>query len=403
MKMKNKAIEQHNEKNDKGGRKSEWFATPIFELSEEKISHVEGEVLKDGLIGTEGEAKGHGVWLDARFIEDLFEQANGLKMGIKARFGHPNMCASAIGTTLGRWKDCYIEDVEREDGSMASALRGDLHFSKAAHKAPAGDLVEYVKELAAKDGDLFGSSIVAQMDSYFKKTSDGENAYQLEEGNWVLDDGTELTLEDVSELSEETYAELYKFIACDIVDEPAANDGMFSAFSSDSVAGQITEFLDQYPTIIKELSENPLIMETIKKHPDEIDGFISRYNNNNEGNEEMTEETKEVLDESVEVESLSVDEFSKIKAEFGADIAATIFESGGKYEDALQMAFVKSKEDIEALSADKDSLMKELETAKTEIAELSEKLVHYQEVPDGVPSDFQTKVQKKSIYNQEKK
>ena len=117
----------------------------------------------------------------------------------------------------------------------------------------------------------------------------------------------------------------------------------------------------------------------------------------------MTEETKEVLDESVEVESLSVDEFSRIKAEFGADIAATIFESGGEYEDALQMAFEKSQEDIEALTADKESLVKELETAKTEIAELSEKLVHYQEVPDGKASDFQTKVQKKSIYNQENK
>jgi hypothetical protein len=409
MKMKNRAIELHNNKNDK---KREWFSA-MFEFATDSKSHIDGEILKDGLICTAGKARGHDVWLDNQFILDLESQSKRLKTGIKARFGHPNMCASGIGTTLGRWKDCYVDDVEREDGSNALALRGDLHFSKAAHKAPQGDLVEYVQELATQDGDLFGSSIVAEMNGFFKKTTDGTNAYQDKDGDWVFDSGESLNSEDLENLSEETYAELYKFMACDIVDEPAANDGMFSAFSSDSVAGQITEFLNQYPQIIDQLSQNPLIMETIKKYPGEIDGFIERYNNN-KGNDDMTKELEEaqevvepaeiVEEPAIVAESLSVEEFSKIKEEFGTDIVATIFESGGKYEDALSMAFKQSKEDVEALTADKDSLSKELKTAKTEIAELSEKLNHYQSLPDGKVSDFSTpKIQKKCIYNQEAK
>jgi hypothetical protein len=405
MKMKNRAIELHNKK------KKELFSATAFE-SNDRVK-IKGEVLVDGLICTAGEALGHDVWLDNQFIEDLAEQARGLKLGIKARFGHPNMCSGAIGTMLGRWKDTYVDMTERDDGSKAFCLRGDLHFSKAAHKAPQGDLVEYVQELATQDGDLFGSSIVAQMNGFFKKTTDGTNAYQDKDGDWVFDSGESLNSEDLENLSEETYAELYKFMACDIVDEPAANDGMFSAFSSDSVAGQITEFLNQYPQIIDQLSQNPLIMETIKKYPGEIDGFIERYNNN-KGNDDMTKELEEaqevvepaeiVEEPAIVAESLSVEEFSKIKEEFGTDIVATIFESGGKYEDALSMAFKQSKEDVEALTADKDSLSKELKTAKTEIAELSEKLNHYQSLPDGKVSDFSTpKIQKKCIYNQEAK
>jgi len=395
MKMKNKAIEEHNANQDFdiSTKDQAWFSSTTFEKSNDKISHVEGEILKDGLLCTSGEATGHGIWLDDQFILDLCTQASKLKMGIKARFGHPNMCASAIGTTLGRWKDFYVCDVIRDDGMKASALRGNLYFSAAAHKAPAGDLVEYVKSLSENDGDLFGASIVAFMSRFFKKMPDGRNVYCNDEGEIVFEDDTELTNEEKKEVLSELYGELEKFTDCDIVDSPAANDGMFSQFSGETVAGQITQFLNDHPTVIKELSENPLIMETIKKHPDEIDGFIMRYNNTKRGNEEMTEKLDKTV-EKPQVE-LSRKEFSEIEGKFGTEIAASVFKTGGNSADALEMAFAAKVKEVETLSTKVGELETELSTANKSIVEFETKIKHFEKIANGKISDFSSEHESK--------
>jgi hypothetical protein len=48
-----------------------------------------------------GEALGHGVWIDKAFCQSVAIMAAQGKLataGIKARFGHPNMCSDALGT-----------------------------------------------------------------------------------------------------------------------------------------------------------------------------------------------------------------------------------------------------------------------------------------------------------------
>jgi hypothetical protein len=385
MKMKNKAIQQHNEF-ERPETEHVRFSATTFEKGVDKLSHVEGDVLKDGLLCTEGEALGHNIWLDAQFILDLCEYATKLKLGIKSRLGHPNMCANTIGTFLGRWKDFYVCEVTRDDGTQASALRGNLEFSAAAHKAPAGDLAEYVKTLSEKDGDVFGASICAEMERFFRKLPDGRNAYyDYDEEGYVFGDGTPLTRDERDELTDERYAELYKFTECDIVDSPAANDGMFSAFSNETVAGQITEFLNRNPTVLKELTDNPLIMETIKQHPEEIDGFFSRYNKTKEGNEEMTEEKKKVAKPQT---ALSPEEFSEIEGKFGTEIAASVFKTGGNSADALELAFAAKEKEVTELSAKITDLEKELSTSKALNVDLETQIKHFEKVPNGELSDF---------------
>ena len=59
----------------------------------------ENEVLHGVQITLEGEAKGHGVWLDRAFCEAVAEQGNAMgDAGVKVRFGHPAMCSDALGT-----------------------------------------------------------------------------------------------------------------------------------------------------------------------------------------------------------------------------------------------------------------------------------------------------------------
>jgi hypothetical protein len=65
-------------------------------------------------IVTMGQAKGHGVMLDESFVQTCYEQAQELKMGLKARFGHPSMCNEALGTFVGWFRNFSLSEDGRE-------------------------------------------------------------------------------------------------------------------------------------------------------------------------------------------------------------------------------------------------------------------------------------------------
>lgn len=100
---------------------------------------------------TKGEARGHGLEIDETTLDQTIELGAGSSIGIKSRFGHPNMSNSAVGTFLGRAKN-----FRRDNG----IVRADLYFDKTAFNTPNGDLASYVLGLAESDPDAFGSSIV---------------------------------------------------------------------------------------------------------------------------------------------------------------------------------------------------------------------------------------------------
>lgn len=63
--------------------------------------------------------------------------------------------------------------------------------------------------------------------------------------------------------------------------------------------------------------------------------------------------------EELTVEAMSKETFSKIKTEFGAEIASNLFESDGTYQDALKLAYEASKEriaELEKANATKEEL-----------------------------------------------
>lgn len=241
---------------------------------------------------TEGEAKGHGVNLDSEFVETVVQQGNAKKAGLKARFGHPNMCSTALGTFIGRFKNFRSETVTRDDGSKALRAVADLFMSTEAKETPNGNLYDYVLGMAEKEPDMFGTSIVFTGGRYYRKTSTGQKVYRqyqkdeageylhTSEGKiafrWVDEKGKEVDPAK-TEIIERDFVECAELHGCDAVDDPAANDGMFSRFSQESVAGQITEFLDLHPQVFEAVSANPDIIKALAKYGDRFDEFLNRY------------------------------------------------------------------------------------------------------------------------------
>ena len=123
------------------------------------------------------------------------------------------MCATALGTYLGRFKNySYSGD----------KVNADLHLDEtSARITPNGDLFSYVLDMAEKNPDMFGASIVFEI---------AESVFLEEEM-----DGKKV---------EKEYFRLKELRATDIVDEPAATDGLFSANTFPGIA---TQFLDENP------------------------------------------------------------------------------------------------------------------------------------------------------------
>jgi hypothetical protein len=216
-----------------------YFSTPpIFSAPVANIDRELG-IIQGVTIARIGPAKGHNGFVDRSFLLQIVDNAASKPAGIKARFGHPNMCSQALGTYLGRFKNySYTGD----------QVKADLHLDDTAKNTPSGDLYTYVLDMAEKNPDMFGASIVFEI---------GESVF-LEEDV----DGEKI---------EKEYFRLKELRATDIVDEPAATDGLFSANTFPGIA---TQFLD----------ENPEIMDLIFSKPDSIIEFLSNYITNSKMN-----------------------------------------------------------------------------------------------------------------------
>ncbi|MCH8851202.1 MAG: hypothetical protein IID41_00955 [Planctomycetes bacterium] len=161
-------------------------------------------------VTTRGEALGHGMWLDKTFLSEVTEAIN-IKgdQGIKSRFTHPSMSGDGLGRFLGRVKN------GRTVGNQAVA---DLHLSELAHSTPDGDLAEFVMDMAAKEPDMFGTSIVFMPNESAELAFVADN--QDRQGRFVSPDR-----QNAQNLP---HARLLELHADDVVDEPAANpSGMF--------------------------------------------------------------------------------------------------------------------------------------------------------------------------------
>jgi hypothetical protein len=262
-----------------------WMGTTCLRAKPAGGVDTEAGVIRGVKVCSAGEAKGHGVHLDSDFIDAVVEQGAEYKRGLKARFGHPNMCSESLGTFVGRFQNFKRGETVREDGTPAACCFADLHLSETAQDAPGGDLHAYLLSMAENEADMFGTSIVFNPGKKYrrdKKTGEKvfrrvrETSYKTQVW-YTREDGERLSKEEEKDLTDELFIECEKLFACDCVDEPAANDGLFSAFSGETVAGQITQFLDLNPQIFEILEQSPEIVEAVARYGSRFDQFLTRY------------------------------------------------------------------------------------------------------------------------------
>ena len=169
-----------------------------------------------------GEALGHRYWIDEETINQVYSHAMAAnEEGVKARFTHPGMSSDGMGRLLGRLHDPRIED---------GRVLADLHLAKLAHETPDGDLAEYCMMLADEDPKAAGLSIVFHHDfnaeDEFQQAHQDEVEYTDYRGRTYTKTGFKSP--DENNVSNYPHVRLKSLRACDMVDEPAANEeGLF--------------------------------------------------------------------------------------------------------------------------------------------------------------------------------
>ena len=323
------------------------------------VIDAENEVLHDVQITLEGEAKGHGIWLDREFCEAVAEQGNATgDVGVKVRYGHPAMCSDAIGTELGRAKNFRVVDFDRViDGKTVkcAGVVADIHLLKSAHAAPQGDIAKHVLETAKEDPGQFGQSIVFTYADWVVKDKDGNrHSYREEvegldaEGKVIVgEDGKPKDRKSDSEWRAQSadgkeYVVLGKLHGTDFTDTPAATDGIFS---TRALAEEAEQMLD----------EHPQILETLEKNPKSVLEFLERT-----GLAEKVESAR-----LAGLQAAKDKELAELRTEFDG------FKK--KSADALAAANAQAKEQIEKLTADLGEKTKALADAKASVEQLTSK------------------------------
>lgn len=343
-----------------------FLSEPVYHAPVNQIDRDHG-IIRGVTVAQIGPARGHDGEIDKTFLLQLVDHANASKAGIKARFGHPNMCSTALGSYLGRFHNYSF------NGSKVTA---DLHLDNSAKESPSGNLFDYVLNMAETNPDMFGASIAFE-----------SNAFETAE---VEVDGKKKTV---------NYFRLKELRATDIVDDPAATNGLFSA---ETFPGQATAFLDQ----------NPELTELIFSKPDSVIEFLQSYLNNSNMNlsDKIIENFKQMfgvkpspISPVAEVDPVTeVAQFSKVTEVSQVSELAPVTEVPSLLETAftkLQTLGVITETEIPAELDAKTALVIEafeqtlskLDEAEKQISLLNAKLLAKPSIPSNV-SDPQVSI-----------
>jgi hypothetical protein len=171
--------------------------------------HLTGVIGEDAILGvsiaTTGEAVGHRLLFDEVTLSQLQQLGSSKASGIKSRFTHPDWFHDGLGKYLGRVRNFRVE---------SEKLVGDLLISRTAHSSPAGDIGQYVLDLAREDPAALGVSVVVDLERV-----------------WPTADGQELPAaggRPADAIGQYPVARITGLYAADLVDEPALNpNGIF--------------------------------------------------------------------------------------------------------------------------------------------------------------------------------
>ncbi len=180
---------------------------------------------------TMGPALGHDFLVDAVMLGQVEKAINAHTKGIKSRLTHPGIpdCGGqdGINTLVGRVSNASVAEDQ---------VYGDVKFGDYTKKNPAGDLAEYVMDIAEEDPEICGLSIVfdpaefeeQKNEEYDEDDPDSPETFQLGR------------VKDVS--------------AADFVGDPAANaGGLLSRLPMRVLSSLPKSYLDQWIEAIVKL------------------------------------------------------------------------------------------------------------------------------------------------------
>lgn len=197
-------------------------ARPVGAVDEKQM------VIHDVAVCIQGEALGHGLWLDEAFIRAVIEQGNAAEKGLLCHFGHETPNANRIKNYMGAFSNFVEKPAKSHDGEDVIGAYADIKFSKVAKEM--SDNVAWVLGLARERPDALGLSIVFDIGDYKVKTADGELLYSeamkdvKSFAEWCV------AYEKFFEASVDgrLYAVMGTLHGADFVAEGAATDGLFA-------------------------------------------------------------------------------------------------------------------------------------------------------------------------------
>ena len=290
-----------------------------------KIDRENGIIYGVSVITGNREATGHEMWVDEKMVEQVVELGNANQQGLKARFDHPNPCASSMGTAVGRFKNF------RKDGIQA---RADLHLHDSAADSPNGNYRKYILNLAAEDPEAFATSIVfRQAEAYEPQTEDYKD-------------------KDPEDPFFYPHARIKSLTHCDVVDEGAANEGLFGR--PDYLAEQAEKFLSnpQIDKIVTPLLDK-LIEQKLKAMSDNKETKVNLFDRLKGFFSAETPKTDEEVAEQFSAIAEDVKELSEANEDLTAQLAAKETELSELQEqvEAGKAELLEAKAEAEALQA----------------------------------------------------
>ena len=213
-------------------------------------------MLYDVVMVEEGEAKGHGVHLDADFVSNLvdYDQRVFSNRGLKARFGHP----SASGDTMGTQMGVFSNFRKRRSGGKMQAI-ADLQLLDSAEDSPTHPgMRSWILKMAAERPDFLMMSIVFKGSGYYQRKPNGHKRRIEEREEW--DETQPVFVEfDAEQGADHFYT--------DLVEQGAATESLFSTkVNPDFFVSRAHEWLD----------DNPDIRTFVKDNPQRVQFFLQR-------------------------------------------------------------------------------------------------------------------------------
>jgi hypothetical protein len=286
------------------------FSTPAITFTVSQIDEEKG-ILHKVIVASAGKVKSYFEQIDSITLDQIASLGNSKENGIKARFGHPNMCSSAFGTYIGRFKNFQVENL---------SVFADLHLDPVCKESPSGNLYDYIMRMARNNPDMFGASI----------------AFVPAEPEVTDEEFPSTRIEDL--------------LATDLVDDPAATNSLFSV---DSFAYQATTFLDNNPSIALLIAQKPdIILEFMFKYYSKYDlmktEMFQKLRNLFKGSDNPANET-------------ATQEVSRIEKYF-EDMSVKIGEAYAEILEKVRKSPIQFKqlENVGPLPASTDSILEQI-------------------------------------------